>query len=156
MTALLMGLLAPLMAVSQPPAATDLGKNLIIAVEGRKLSKQQAAFLAEFRPGGVVLLGGNISSRAQTSALTQAIKQAVGGGTDLANYPLVYVDQEGGRINRLRLDGAPSAAALGRLNDGEAARETGVVFAREAAARGIGVVLAPVLDLCPAGSGGVI
>ncbi len=147
-------MLLPFAAVTEP--SIEVGRNLIIAVNGARLSAEQKALLEELRPGGVVLLGPNISNAEQTRKLVHDIKNAVSGKTGVADYPLIYIDQEGGRINRLRLNNARSAAMLGALGDASQARESGARFAREALSRGIGVILAPVLDLCPPEQGGVI
>lgn len=145
-----------LQATANPPAAVEPGYALIIAVNGTVLQDEQREFLREIRPGGVVLLGPNIESEEQTRKLVHDIKKCVSGSTGLGDLPLIYIDQEGGRINRLKLGNAPSAGEIGSSNDEEYAKETGNYYGREAAVRGIGVVLAPVLDLCDPGTGGVI
>lgn len=139
--------------IGNPPVP---GHSLIVAITGKALSAEQKALLSELQPGGVILLGGNIGTREQTQELSLAIKQAVSGEKKTGELPLIYIDQEGGRVNRLRLENAPSAATLGAKGDENRIRETGAFYAREAAARGIEVLLAPVLDLSSPGDGGVI
>ncbi len=142
--------------VSGSPVSIEPGLNLIIAVHGTEMTSDQRELLKELRPGGVVLLGNNIKNKQQTRLLVREIKEAVSGGTEVADLPLIYIDQEGGRINRLRLPKAPSAADIGQWGDEQMAGDTGKFFAEEAVARGIGVLLAPVLDLCVPAKGSAI
>lgn len=123
------------------------GLHLFITVPGPELSDADRALLREIRPGGVVLMKSNLRSVEQTRALTTAIKQAVSGGDGLGDLPLIAVDQEGGVVNRLRLPDAPSAAELGERGDAEAVCDVARRYAREGRERGIGILLAPVLDL---------
>ena len=143
--------------IASPAGPTPVpGHSLIVAITGKTLSAEQKALLAELQPGGVILLGGNMGTEEQTRELTFAIKQAVSGKAGPGELPLIHIDQEGGRVNRLKLENAPSAATLGARGDETRIRETGAFYAREAAARGIDVLLAPVLDLSSPGDGGVI
>ncbi len=137
-------------------APIDAGRHLIVAVTGRSLDENGRALLSDLQPGGVVLLGENIKNKEQTRKLVRDIKKAVSGHIGVADLPLIYIDQEGGRINRLLLDDAPSATALGREGDVRRTHRVAALYGREAVARGIGVVLAPVLDLYQTGKNGVI
>lgn len=129
---------------------------MCIAVHGQALDAETAALLGEIRPGGVVLMGHNVRGEAQLMALTAAIKEAAGGGRGLADFPLIAVDQEGGIVNRLQLEDAPSAAELGVAGEAALIRATGLRYARESARRGIAVVLAPVVDLTVPGGSPVV
>jgi beta-N-acetylhexosaminidase len=62
---------------------------------------------------------------------------------------LICIDQEGGRVQRLRepFTNIPSMRALGRTGDEALARELGRVLARELRAVNIDMDLAPVLDI---------
>lgn len=120
---------------------------LFISTRGRTLSDASRAFLGEFKPGGVVLLGHNIENRNQTIAYVDAIKEAAGMGTARGDLPLIAVDQEGGTVNRLRLRQAPSAAEIGAAGDPAFAREIAAGYADACRARGIAVNFAPVLDI---------
>jgi len=128
------------------------GHSLIIALPGKTLSAQDRDLLKEIQPGGVLLLGNNISNRQQTLNLVAAIKRTVSGKAFSGALPLIYVDQEGGRVNRLRLDNAPSASSLGAEGSEGKIRDTAIAYARAARERGIEVVIAPVLDLKVPGS----
>ena len=128
------------------------GWHLFLAVNGTSLDADTAALLSEIRPGGIVLRAENIVDAAQTIALVADIKRAVGMGRALSDPPIVAIDQEGGRINPLGVDPAPSAEQLGRARDIDGARSSGRRYAEEAVARGIGVVLGPVLDVLAPGA----
>ena len=97
---------------------------------------------------GVILFGRNTQSAEQTARLAAEIHS-------IRDDLIVSVDQEGGRVQRLR-DGVtrlPPMAALGRLyqKDAEkaqsAAREVGYLMAAELRSLGVDLSFAPVLDL---------
>ncbi len=125
-------------------------RHLFIAVKGTKLDDATRDLLAELKPGGVVLQADNITIKTQTIGLIKSIKDAVGLGKDIDSLPLIAVAQEGGAMNVMNLSDAPSAATIGEHRDIEFARSVGQNFASAAADRGIGVLLAPVLDVYPA------
>ena len=139
-------------AVASSPSPLIPGHSLIIAVSGKTLSAQDRALLREIQPGGVILLGNNLGGKQQTLDLVVSIKRATNGEAWSGELPLIYVDQEGGRVNRMRLADAPSAGALGAKGDDKAVRETAAGYAREARERGLEVLIAPVLDLNVPGS----
>ncbi len=132
------------------------GRHLIIALSGTTLSSEAKTLLAEIKPGGVVLLKGNIENRTQTTKLVESIKEAVGLGQEIHDLPLVAVDQEGGVVNRLNLESAPGAPELGAKRDAEAARNAGQQFAKACRDRGIGILFAPVLDVTLPGAPEII
>lgn len=126
-------------------------RHLFIAVKGLKLDANEKAMLAELKPGGVVIRKENVQEKPQTVALIKEIKEAVGLGGTIDSLPLIAVDQEGGPVNRLRLIEAPAPAVLGKGRDPEAARTIGRNVARSCIDRGIGVLLAPSLDVYASG-----
>lgn len=132
------------------------GRHLYIAVGGTALRAEERALISEIRPGGVVLLGPNVRDAEQVRALVTEIKAAAGIGTGIADLPLIAADQEGGRINRLKLDPAPAARELGDSGDPALAEETGRAFGMASRAQGVAVLLAPVLDVYEPGATGVI
>ncbi|MCU0255040.1 MAG: beta-N-acetylhexosaminidase [Acidobacteria bacterium] len=83
--------------MSQPTAdPRDAGRLTVGAVSGPELSPAEAGALVELRPAGVVLFARNLRSPGQTADLVAGLREAAGA-------PLfVAVDQEGGRVNRLR------------------------------------------------------
>ena len=110
-------------------------------------------------PAGVILFARNIEDPSQLDRLVESLRRV------LAPKAVLMLDQEGGRVARLRPPhwrAHPPPAALGRLYDANlaaglrAAWLTGALIGLECAAAGIGVVTAPVLDLGLPGANGVI
>ncbi|WP_404800963.1 beta-N-acetylhexosaminidase [Anaeromyxobacter oryzae] len=94
---------------------------------------------------GVVLFARNVESAEQVAELSAALKRAAG------RPLLVSIDQEGGRVARLRsphgFTELPPMRALGELGDVEVARATGALLGRELRAVGIDQDYAPVVDV---------
>ncbi|MBZ4023414.1 beta-hexosaminidase [Rhodobacter sp. TJ_12] len=72
------------------PGATILG------LEGLALGHDEAAFLRAADPWGLILFARNVESPAQLARLTAQAREALG-----RDAP-IFVDQEGGRVQRLR------------------------------------------------------
>jgi beta-N-acetylhexosaminidase len=132
----------------------------ITGLAGPALSAREAAVLREARPCGIILFARNCVDPAQVLRLTDAAQEAIG-----ADGILVLIDQEGGRVQRLRPPhwrALPPAAAYGRMHarDPERATEAAHLSARLLAqdlrAVGINTDCAPVLDLPVAGSHDII
>lgn len=132
--------------------------HLIIALQGPELSESETTFLNRVRPAGVILFGRNLTAGLkQTSALIKAIGKTAGA-------PTIWIDQEGGRVQRLRdpLTRHPSPyqfALLARTDPIRAERllfTAGRLCGEELRALGIGVNCAPVLDIREAGADPVI
>ncbi len=122
----------------------------IFGCEGARLTERERALYREADPLGFILFQRNCESPDQIRALTSEMREAVG-----RNAP-VLIDQEGGRVRRLKpphWPDHPSAARIGRL--AETSLETAVkaanLHARAIAAMlaplGIDHVAAPSLDL---------
>ncbi|HSP18468.1 MAG TPA: beta-N-acetylhexosaminidase, partial [Myxococcaceae bacterium] len=93
---------------------------------------------------GAILFARNVGSAAETATLVRGLKSRAG-----RRFP-VSVDQEGGRVARLR--GPPYAAlppmrTLGRGGQAETARRVGQLLAFELRATGFDWDFAPVLDV---------
>jgi beta-N-acetylhexosaminidase len=91
-----------------------------------------------------VLFGRNVHSPRQVAELCGGLKAAAGPGAFLT-----CIDQEGGRVRRLR-DGfthVPSMRALGQTGDASLAHDVGRVLARELRAVNIDLNFAPTLDV---------
>jgi beta-N-acetylhexosaminidase len=94
---------------------------------------------------GVVLFARNVVDAEQVAALVAALKGAAG------RPLLVSVDQEGGRVARLRAPQGftelPPMRALGDVGDEDLARATGALLGAELRAVGIDQDYAPVVDV---------
>ncbi|MCC6797572.1 MAG: LysM peptidoglycan-binding domain-containing protein [Candidatus Hydrogenedentes bacterium] len=122
-------------------------RHLFIAVKGEKLDRATSEMLAVLKPGGVVLRSENIRERKQVIDLVGEIKAAVGLGTTIEKLPLIAVAQEGGALNVLRLKEAPTASKIGADKNLEEAKGAGAALGQSMLERGIGVLLAPMLDV---------
>ena len=79
----------------------------ITSVSGPALLEEERAFLREAPPWGVILMGRSCVSREQVSALVSEIKNALG------RDALIFIDQEGGRVARLKAPEWPKFPAAG-------------------------------------------
>jgi beta-N-acetylhexosaminidase len=100
-----------------PETTMSGSKAWIAGCAGHRLSADEKAFFAAERPWGFILFGRNIHSAEQLRDLVAELKEAGG----RASTP-IFVDQEGGRVQRLRPPLAPTYPAPSRL---------GVIFARD-------------------------
>ena len=125
-------------------------KPAIIGLAGPDLTDGEAALLADYRPLGVILFARNIVDPARLVGLVQAVQGLLGAEA------VIMVDQEGGRVARLRPPhwlAHPPARAIGTLhrrNEPAGLRVawlTGALIGAECAAAGFSVVAAPVLDV---------
>ena len=72
-------------------------RSFIVGIKSTKLSLKEKNFLKKYRPWGVILFTRNIKNIKQTLKLTNSIRKIFNN----KKYPIL-VDQEGGRINRLK------------------------------------------------------
>jgi len=132
----------------------------ICGLAGLTLKPDERAFLSETRPAGIILFARNVESPKQVAALIDAAQDAAGGDGRM----IVMVDQEGGRVQRLRephwpkypparafcaVDGADEHRA-------EAANLCAQAMAADLAALGFNTTAAPVLDVPIPGADNII
>lgn len=108
-----------------------------------KAPSAELVSLLERGVGGVIAFSQNIGAPEEVLELNRAIKLEAG------RPLLLSVDQEGGRVARLRrgFTELPPMRALGASGDAELARALGGVVARELRAVGFDLNYAPVLDV---------
>ena len=70
---------------------------VIFGIEGLNVSADEAAFFHDVRPWGIILFARNIESRDQLRGLTDSLREMSG----RADLPIL-IDQEGGRVARLK------------------------------------------------------
>ena len=123
----------------------------ILGCSGPILTPEEAAFFREARPWGFILFARNVETPDQVRRLTASLRE-VDGRPDAP----ILIDQEGGRVQRLRPPHWPSyppGRAYGELDGGdpllrrEIARLGARLIAHDLAALGINVDCAPVLDV---------
>ncbi|MCX5770019.1 MAG: hypothetical protein NTZ09_07075, partial [Candidatus Hydrogenedentes bacterium] len=139
-------------AEAPAPAAPEIWPGRFIMISAPEtMDESAAAFLAEVRPGAVLLRESHMRDPKRTTEIIVSIKKAAGFGQAVSDLPLIAIEQEGGKINPLGLKSAPSAAELAKAQNTEAARFLGQATAEAALPKGIGIVLAPVLAVLPKG-----
>lgn len=124
----------------------------IVGLSGLALGAEEAALLRARRPLGVILFARNVAAPAQLRALCAAVRDILG-----PQAPIL-VDQEGGRVARLKpphWEAFPAAAAFESAPE-PAARANAQLLGAACVAEGLDVVCAPVLDLRLPGAHGVI
>jgi beta-N-acetylhexosaminidase len=122
----------------------SVGQLLIGSCAGPAVPVELRALAREFDLGGVTLFSRNIVAPEQVADLAYDLKR-LGGA-----WPAwVAIDQEGGRVARLRAPFTewPPMAALGRAGDDALADRFGRALARELRAVGVSLDFAPVLDV---------
>jgi beta-N-acetylhexosaminidase len=121
---------------------------LILDCAGTSLSAEEKAFFRDLDPYGFILFARNCETPAQVKALVSEMKSCVGRD----DVP-VLIDQEGGRVARLRPPQwrpSPAAGTLAALGAAAAKRAIYLnarLIAHELAGMGINVDCAPVADL---------
>jgi beta-N-acetylhexosaminidase len=112
--------------------------------DGTEAPENLKAFLRETPLGGLILFGRNVESVAQVRALTDSLRE-------MLPSPILAIDQEGGRVARIRdgVEEIPSALAIGACGeDAEGLAESaGAQVAFDLRRAGFNVDFAPVLDL---------
>ncbi len=121
-----------------------IGQLLIAGFDGPELPVELKTLVREFGLGGVILFARNIAEPEQVAELCGAAARLV------RDLPLwVSVDQEGGRVARLKKPFTewPPMATLGRSGDVALAERFARALASELKAVGFTLDYAPVLDV---------
>lgn len=126
------------------PSRRRIGQLLIGSFTGRTVPVELAALAREFDLGGVTLFARNVEAPEQVLDLATTI-EALG----QAAPAWVSVDQEGGRVARLRAPFTvwPPMATLGRADAPGLAERFATALATELRAVGVTFDFAPVLDI---------
>src|SRR5438093_11442229 len=120
-----------------------LGQLIMTGVPGKELDAKTADLFRRVQPGAFILFGRNIETPAQLRKLIDDLR-----GLSEAE-PIITIDQEGGRVSRLRLLGnePPNAQQLRVKNDLTLIKQHGHVTARLLRIFGFNLDLCPVLDI---------
>lgn len=123
--------------------STFPGQLLLVGIPGPDIDPATASLLRKVRPGGFILFGRNIVSPPQLRKLCDDLR-------DLSpTEPIITLDQEGGRVSRLKLLGhePPSACQLRDKADPTLIRRHGEITADLLRIFGFNLDLCPVLDI---------
>ena len=130
----------------------DAARCLIVGIQGHSARPEELELIRR-GVGGVILFARNVADPAQVAELSRTLKAAAPGPL------LVSIDQEGGRVQRLRaphwtewpsmrrLGAIDEAGGIAGLNGVSVADRVGRSIGRELAACGIDLDYAPVVDV---------
>jgi beta-N-acetylhexosaminidase len=123
--------------------SSDPGQLLLVGVPGLELDTMTADLFRKLQPGGFILFARNIKTPAQLRKLIDDLR-------DLSDVePIITIDQEGGRVSRLKLIGnePPNAQQLRDNGDIALIRRHGDITGRLLRLFGFNLDLCPVLDI---------
>jgi beta-N-acetylhexosaminidase len=119
------------------------GQLIMTGVPGKELDAESAALFRRVQPGAFILFGRNIATAPQLRKLIDDLR-------DLSEVePIITIDQEGGRVSRLRLIGnePPNAQQLRDKDDVDLIRRHGDITGGLLRLFGFNLDLCPVLDI---------
>ena len=127
---------------------SKIGQLFMVGIPGHDLDKETEALIRDYNLGGVILFARNIQDPIQLAGLCQQLQDKA---MEYDNLPLLLaVDQEGGRVARLRepFTVFPGNKAIGMdERPVERAEEFGAVTGKEMKMVGLNMNLAPVVDV---------
>jgi len=129
------------------PSLRDIAAGVLaVGFDGTSADAVLSNRLRTLPLAGVVLFARNVESVEQTRALSDEVRALLGGG---GPEPIVAVDQEGGRVARLRrgVEEFPSMMALAATGDAALADAAGEQLGFDLRRAGVNIDFAPVLDL---------
>lgn len=85
---------------------------VIFGLQGPRLTASEKAFFRDANPWGFILFARNIETPAQVQSLTQSLRECVGRNC------MIFIDQEGGRVQRLRSPHWYDYPSLGSISAG--------------------------------------
>lgn len=127
---------------------TNLGQLFMVALEGEKITMDEARLIQEMQPAGITLFARNLRNLDQICTLNQRL-------IDLCDiHPIIAIDQEGGSKERLPsppFTHWPKHRYLTedylRSSSDRLTRAQHVAIAKELTSLGINMNFAPVLDI---------
>ena len=126
-----------------------VGQLLVVGVSSSGISASEKRIVEETRAGSIILLG---NSRAGVDHIQRVVSDARGAARSPEGVKvLLAVDQEGGRVQRLKgpgFDTIPSAVSQAEQSEAEL-RRNAYRWGRQLKEAGIDANLAPVADVVP-------
>src|SRR3984893_4937859 len=121
----------------------SFGQLIMTGVPGKELDAESAALFRRVQPGAFILFGRNIATAPQLRKLIDDLRNLS------ETEPIITIDQEGGRVSRLRLIGnePPNAQQLRDKDDVDLIRRHGDITGRLLRVFGFNLDLCPVLDI---------
>ena len=118
-------------------------QRLILGFEGTTPSDEFKAFVREAAPAGFILFARNIEEPAQVLELNRELTSLIPDHSP----PLLSVDQEGGRVLRVRETPWPPMRVLGNIDDPALTHQTAAAMGAELRAMGFNLDWAPCTDV---------
>ncbi|MGO9570898.1 MAG: beta-N-acetylhexosaminidase [Desulfomonilaceae bacterium] len=128
--------------------AQEIGNLFLVGFNGTALTSEVRGLIDDLNPSGVVLFSRNIVDPSQTAQLNHDLQRHA--RTQWGEGIFIGVDQEGGRVRRLRepfLAFPPALELATSQEPEEAVRDFARVTARETALVGFNLDFVPVLDV---------
>ncbi len=124
-------------------SSSDVGQLILMGIPGTELKPDTASLIKSIQPGGFIIFGRNIESSVQLRKLTDDLRSIS------ETEPFITIDQEGGRVSRLRLIGAepPNAIQLSKKNNTNLIIKHGKLTGQLLRLYGFNLNLCPVLDI---------
>ncbi len=118
------------------------GEFIIMGIPGETLDQATADIIQKVQPAGFILFARNIKTPEQLRKLTDELRASV------KHEPIITIDQEGGRVSRLKefMSEPPSAKKLTEHGDVSLIKKHGMLTGKLLRLFGFNVNLAPVLD----------
>ena len=122
---------------------SNIGQLLLSGVPGPELDSETAAVFRRVQPGGFILFTRNIKTPTQLRKLIDDLRALS------SVEPIITIDQEGGRVSRLREIGSepPNAQQLRDKGDAALIARHGHITGRLLRLFGFNLDLCPVLDI---------
>ena len=124
--------------------ASRVSELFMISISGTTYSENLKTYIEDINPGGIILMGANITSKEQVTKLISEIRSNVKNGDRI----LFATDQEGGTVSRLKWDPSSSinSVDIGKKSEIEQ-RKVYKDHAKTLKDVGININFAPVSDL---------
>lgn len=118
------------------------GEFIVMGVPGETLDNRTAEIIKQVQPAGFILFARNIKTPEQLRKLTDELRASV------KHVPIITIDQEGGRVSRLKefMTEPPSAKKLTEHGDIALIKKHGSLTGKLLRLFGFNLNLAPVLD----------
>lgn len=125
-----------------------VGQRFMVGFGGHTASPDVKALIRDLGVGGIVLFARNVAGPEQVAELVRELQSAARDASHQRPL-LIAVDQEGGRVARLKEPWTtwPAARAVGRVGSEETARQMGEALAVELSSCGIRYDFAPCVDV---------
>jgi beta-N-acetylhexosaminidase len=119
------------------------GQRIVMGLAGPALTADERQVIREIRPAGFILFARNVAEPAQVLDLNRELQSLLPERVP----PLLSVDQEGGRVLRIKNTRWPAMRTVGNLDHPATTRRVAAAMATELRAMGFNLNFAPVADV---------